>query len=150
MDKNKNWSLKGTFYECCRVDDGHCALWFGRDLPRPCANMETLQITEGHIQNVDMKGVVIMLHQEGIGPKAADMANGAAEGAAYMSDNVTDEQRFARPDDAADKTLVADGNAEVHLLVEIEMVVGGHDQLFGVRVIQEDGAFIRRQEFGQL
>jgi len=47
----------------------------------------------GHIQNVDMKGVVVMQHQEGIGPKVADMAKGVAEGAAYISDNVNDEQR---------------------------------------------------------
>ena len=67
MNEKKNWELKGVFYECCRVDDGHCALWFGRDLPRACANMATYQITEGHIQNVDMKGVVVIQHQTGIG-----------------------------------------------------------------------------------
>jgi len=93
MNEKKNWALKGVFYECCRVEDGHCALWFGRDLPRACANMATYQITEGHIQNVDMKGVVVMQHQEGIGPKVADMAKGVEEGASYISDNVNDEQR---------------------------------------------------------
>ena len=71
MNEKKNWVLKGIFYECCRVEDGHCALWFGRDLPTACANMATYQITEGHIQNIDMKGVVVMLHQDGIGPSSA-------------------------------------------------------------------------------
>jgi hypothetical protein len=93
MDEKKNWMLKGVFYECCRVEDGHCALWFGRDLPRACANMATYQIKEGRIQDVDMKGVVIMQHQEGIGPRVADMAKGAEEGASYVSDNANDEQR---------------------------------------------------------
>jgi hypothetical protein len=93
MMEKKNWELKGIFYECCRVEDGHCALWFGRDLPRACANMATYQITEGHIQNVDMKGIVITQHQEGIGPRVADMAKGAQEGASYVSDNANDEQR---------------------------------------------------------
>jgi hypothetical protein len=93
MNEKKNWVLKGVFYECCRVEDGHCALWFGRDLPRACANMATYQIKEGHIQNVDMKGVVVMQHQEGIGPKVVDMAKGVEEGASYISDSVSDEQR---------------------------------------------------------
>jgi len=93
MNEEKNWTLKGIFYECCRVEDGHCALWFGRDLPRACANMATYQITEGHIQNVDMKGIIITQQQEGIGPKVADMAKGAEEGASYVSDNANDEQR---------------------------------------------------------
>lgn len=93
MNEKKDWVLKGIFYECCRVEDGHCALWLGRDLPRACANMATYQITEGRIQDVDMKGIVIMQHQEGIGPKVADMAKGADEGASYISDNANDEQR---------------------------------------------------------
>ena len=93
MNGEKIWELKGVFYECCRVEDGHCSLWFGRDLPRACANMATYQITEGHIQNIDMKGIVITQHQEGIGPKVADMAKGAQEGASYISDNANEKQR---------------------------------------------------------
>ena len=46
MTARKDWTLKGTFYECCRVLDGHCALWFGRDLPEACANLLTYQIKE--------------------------------------------------------------------------------------------------------
>jgi hypothetical protein len=73
--------------------DGHCGLWFGRDLPQPCANILAYQINEGQIQNVDMKGIIIACHMDGIGPKHADMANGVKEGAAYISDKATDEQR---------------------------------------------------------
>jgi hypothetical protein len=93
MNEEKNWTLKGVFYECCKVEDGHCALWFGRDLPTACTNMATYQITEGRVQGVDMKGVVVIQHQTGIGPKVADMAKGVDEGAAYISDNVNDAQR---------------------------------------------------------
>ena len=46
MTARKYWTLEGTFYECCRVLDGHCALWFGRDLPEACANLLTYQIKE--------------------------------------------------------------------------------------------------------
>jgi hypothetical protein len=93
MAIKNDWMLKGTFYECCRIEDGHCALWFGRDLPKACANLVTYQIQEGQIQNIDMKGIILMFHQDGIGPKVADLMKGAREGAAYISDNATDEQR---------------------------------------------------------
>ncbi|MGD9118111.1 MAG: DUF1326 domain-containing protein [Dehalococcoidia bacterium] len=93
MTAQKGWRLKGTFYECCRVEDGHCGLWFGRDLPRPCANLATYQIKEGEIQGVDMSGITIILHKDGIGPRFSDLAKGVKEGAAYISDHATDEQR---------------------------------------------------------
>ena len=93
MNTRKDWILKGTFYECCRVLDGHCGLWFNRDLPEACANLLTYQIKEGQIQNVDMKGIIITCHMDGIGPKHTDMAKGVKEGAAYISENATDEQR---------------------------------------------------------
>jgi hypothetical protein len=93
VTNRKNWTLKGTFYECCRVLDGHCGLWFNRDLPEACANLLTYQIKEGHIQDVNMKGIIITCHMDGIGPKHTDLAKGVKEGAAYISENATDEQR---------------------------------------------------------
>ena len=91
MTSQKNWALKGVFYECCRVE-GHCPLWFGRDLwDEPCKSLATHEVKEGHIGGVDMKGIIIMDHWDGIGPKAADL--GGREGAAYISDNATAEQR---------------------------------------------------------
>lgn len=93
MTIQNNWILKGTFYECCRVEDGHCALWFGRDLPRACSNLVTYQIKEGQIHSIDMQGIIIIFHQDGIGPKVADLMKGAEEGAIYISDNATGEQR---------------------------------------------------------
>jgi hypothetical protein len=93
MAAQHEWMLKGTFFECCRVEDGHCGLWFGRDLPRACANLETYQIKEGRIHNIDMKGITLMFHQDGIGPRMVDLVQGAGEGAAYISENATGEQR---------------------------------------------------------
>lgn len=93
MTESKHWILKGTFYECCRVIDGHCALWFGRDLPQACTNIVTYQIEEGVIQNLDMKGIIITYHMDGIGPKLADLTGGVKEGAAYISNNASDAQR---------------------------------------------------------
>lgn len=93
MTTQKRWRLKGIFYECCRME-GHCPLWFGRDLwDKHCVNLATYQIKEGQIDNVDMKGIIIINHQDGIGPKFADTMKGVREGAVYVSDNATDAQR---------------------------------------------------------
>ena len=93
MTTQKNWELKGTYYECCRIE-GHCPLWFGRDLwEEPCTNLATWEIKEGHIGGIDMKGIIIMLHGDKIGPKFADCVKGFGEGAVYISDNATPEQK---------------------------------------------------------
>jgi len=93
MTTQKNWALKGIFYECCRTE-GHCPLWFRRDLwDKPCVNLITYRIEEGQIQNVDMKGIIIVRHNDGIGPKYADFMKTVKEAAVYISDNVTEEQR---------------------------------------------------------
>ena len=93
MSEKKDWILKGVYYECCRIE-GHCPLWFGRDLwDKPCTNLATYEIKEGRIGDVDVSGIIIMLHGGDIGPKFADLMKGIGEGAAYVSDNATDEQR---------------------------------------------------------
>jgi hypothetical protein len=93
MTTQKNWTLKGTLYECCRTE-GHCPLWFRRDLwGEPCVNLMTFDIKEGQVQNVDMRGIMMIRHQDGIGPKYADFMKSIKEVALYISDNATDEQR---------------------------------------------------------
>jgi hypothetical protein len=89
MAKKEGWTLKGTFYECCRVLDGQCGLQFGRDLTHTCACLTTYQIREGQIQNVDMKGINIFFLMNEIGPQLGK----CQEGAVYISDNATKEQR---------------------------------------------------------
>ena len=89
MEK-ESWMLKGTFYECCRALDGQCGLQFGREIPHPCGCLATYQIKEGQIQDVEMAGINIFFHMDDIGPRHED---GAGEGAVYISDNATDEQR---------------------------------------------------------
>jgi hypothetical protein len=93
MTNNTSWMLKGNFYECCRTE-GHCPLWFGRDMwDDACVNFATYQVEEGQIGGVDMKGIVIIHHQDGIGPTFAELMKGVREGAVYISDNATAEQK---------------------------------------------------------
>ncbi len=93
MSSQNKWSLKGVFYECCRME-GHCPLWFGRDLwDKPCTNFITYQVTEGNINNLDMVGITIITQQNDIGPKFNDLDKPKKEGAIYISDTATKEQR---------------------------------------------------------
>lgn len=89
MVEIKNWLLKGTFFECCKALDGQCGLQFDREMPHPCGCLTTYQIKEGHIQNVDMKGINLLVHMDQIGPKPGTVE----EGAVYISDNATEKQR---------------------------------------------------------
>jgi hypothetical protein len=89
MKENKDWMMKGTFYECCRALDGQCGLQFDRELPHSCACLATYEIKEGQIMDVDMKGINILFHMDEIGPKPGTLG----EGAVYISDNATEEQR---------------------------------------------------------
>jgi hypothetical protein len=90
MAEKEGWTLKGTFYECCRALDGQCGLQFGREMPHPCTALTTYQIKEGQIQGVDMKGINIFFILNGISPKPRGVVE---EGAIYISDNATKEQR---------------------------------------------------------
>lgn len=87
------YELKGTFFECCRVEDGHCALWLGGDLPQPCTNLQTYHVQDGEIDGVGVSGLWIMLHHNGIGPRHADLAAGVSEGAAYIDARANPRQR---------------------------------------------------------
>jgi hypothetical protein len=95
MNNQQSFHLQGTFYECC-LTEGHCPIWFGRNRWQdPCTNLATYQIREGHINNVDMKGIIIIYFDDGIGPNYADLAkgNGVQEGAVYISDRTSPEQK---------------------------------------------------------
>jgi len=87
------WHLKGMVFETCR-QNGHCALWFGRDLTGvACSNFATFDIREGHIGGIDMAGTKLIQCGDGIGPTQEDLNDGIKEGAVYISENVSDEQR---------------------------------------------------------
>lgn len=93
----ESWHLKGTFYESCR-QSGHCALWFGRDLTTgPCSNFATFEIKEGHVNNVDMAGIVFIECGDGIGPTQKDLdrslGGGIKEGTVYVSNKANEKQR---------------------------------------------------------
>jgi len=86
------WKLKGIAYEGCAAE-GQCPLFFSRDMEAPCKFFMVLEIKEGQINNVDMKGIVVIYVSEFLSPKAADVFTLGAEGAVYVTDAATEEQR---------------------------------------------------------
>ncbi|MHA1491586.1 MAG: DUF1326 domain-containing protein [Promethearchaeota archaeon] len=96
MSKNRKeniaWSVKGVWYEACAAE-GHCSMYFGRDLETPCKSFQLFQIKEGKIGDVDLKGVLVINVVDLFSPKFIDLMVKGGEGGIYISKNTTGEQR---------------------------------------------------------
>ena len=87
-----NWNIKGVWYEACAAE-GHCSMYFGRDLEDPCKSFQLFQINEGKIHNVDISGVLAIQVIDLFSPKAADLLLKGGEGVIYISNTTSEEQR---------------------------------------------------------
>ena len=87
-----NWNIIGTWYEACAAE-GHCSMYFGRDLETPCKSFQLFQINEGKIHDVDISGVLVINVIDLYSPEAADLLLKGGEGGIYISNATTDEQR---------------------------------------------------------
>ncbi len=93
MSKERiNWSTKGVWYEAC-ASEGHCSLYFGRDLESPCKSFQVFQFTEGKLGDVDISGILAINVIDLYSNKAADAMVKGGEGGVYISDKTTEEQR---------------------------------------------------------
>ncbi len=86
------WQVRGTWYEGC-ASEGHCPLYFGRDMENPCRNFAVYDITEGRINGVDMAGIRIISVADILSTRAADLPTSGTAAAVYVSENATPEQR---------------------------------------------------------
>ena len=93
MSKERiSWSAKGSWYEAC-ASEGHCSLYFGRDLEAPCKSFQLFQFDEGKIGEVDINGVLAINVVDLYSEKAGDVMVKGGEGGIYISDKTTEEQR---------------------------------------------------------
>ncbi|MHA2471657.1 MAG: DUF1326 domain-containing protein, partial [Promethearchaeota archaeon] len=93
MSKERiSWSTKGVWYEAC-ASEGHCSLYFGRDLESPCKSFQLFQFTEGKFGDVDISDVLAINVIDLYSKKAADAMVKGGEGGVYISDKTTEEQR---------------------------------------------------------
>jgi hypothetical protein len=86
------WNIKGVWHESC-ASEGHCSFYFGRDREEPCKQFVLFQIEEGQIDGVDVGGTLVVTIADIYSNKAADLMAKGAEGAIYISDKATPEQR---------------------------------------------------------
>ncbi len=86
------WNIKGVWHESC-ASEGHCSFYFGRDREEPCKQWVLFQIEEGQIDGVDVGGTLVVTIADMYSNKAADLMAKGAEGAIYISDKATEEQR---------------------------------------------------------
>ena len=93
MSKERiSWNSKGNWYEAC-ASEGHCSLYFGRDLEEPCKSFQLFQFEEGKIGDVDISGVLAINVVDLYSNKAMDVMPKGGEGGIYISDKTTEEQR---------------------------------------------------------
>ena len=86
------WSIKGVWHESC-ASEGHCSFYFGRDREEPCKQFVLFEIQEGQIDGVDVSGTLVVTIADIYSEKFVDLMAKGAEGAIYISDNTTEEQR---------------------------------------------------------
>ncbi|MGB6836433.1 MAG: DUF1326 domain-containing protein [Dehalococcoidia bacterium] len=86
------WQVRGVWYEAC-ASEGHCPLYFGRDMESPCRNFAVYDIREGQINGVDMAGVRIISVADILSTRAAELPVSGTAAAIYVSENATAEQR---------------------------------------------------------
>lgn len=86
------WQIRGIWYEAC-ASEGHCPLYFGRDMESPCRNFAVYDIQEGQVNGVDMSGVRIISVADILSTRAAELPVSGTGAAVYISENATPEQR---------------------------------------------------------
>lgn len=86
------WNIKGVWHESC-ASEGHCSFYFGRDREEPCKQFVLFQIEEGQIDGVDVSGTLVVTIADIYSNKMADLMAKGAEGAIYISDKTSEEQR---------------------------------------------------------
>jgi hypothetical protein len=86
------WKMKGVWYEGC-ASEGHCSMFFGRDMEAPCKSFQVFQIKEGQINNVDVGGILVITVADLFSGKFSDLMAKGGEGGIYISETATEEQR---------------------------------------------------------
>ena len=86
------WELKGVYHETC-ASEGHCPYYFGRDKEGGCRYFMVFRIAEGSVNGVDLAGTSTVYVGDLPYPTYAEVEEKGSEGAVYISDSATPEQR---------------------------------------------------------
>jgi hypothetical protein len=86
------WEIKGVYNEAC-ASEGHCPYYFGRDKEGGCRYFMVFRIMEGRVNNVDLSGVSAVYVGDLPYPTYAEVHEKGSEGAVYISNNASPQQR---------------------------------------------------------
>jgi hypothetical protein len=86
------WRIKGIYNEAC-ASEGHCPYYFGRDKEGGCRYFMVFRINEGTVNDVDLSGVAAVYVGDLPHATYAEVHEKGSEGAIYISDHATPEQR---------------------------------------------------------
>ncbi len=86
------WKIKGVYHETC-ASEGYCPYYFGRDKEGGCRYFMVFRITEGKIGDIDLSGITAIYMGDLPYSTYAEVTAKGSEGAIYISDNATPEQR---------------------------------------------------------
>jgi hypothetical protein len=93
MDELKpGWQIKGIYNEAC-ASEGHCPYYFGRDKEGGCRYFMVFRIREGTVNDVDLSGITVVYLGDLPHSTYAEVMEKGSEGAIYISDHATPNQR---------------------------------------------------------
>jgi hypothetical protein len=90
--KRLPWKMVGTWYEACAAE-GHCSMYFGRDMEAPCKSFQLFEIKEGFIGDIDISGLKVIQVIDLFSPKFVDLMLKGGEGGIYIEENATSQQK---------------------------------------------------------
>jgi len=90
--KRLSWRMLGTWYEACAAE-GHCSMYFGRDMEAPCKSFQVFEIKDGQIGDTDISGLKVIQVIDLFSPKFVDLMVKGGEGGIYIDENATAQQK---------------------------------------------------------
>jgi hypothetical protein len=87
-----SWLIKGLYNEAC-ASEGQCPYYFGRDKEGGCRYFMAFRIREGMANGVNLSGVTTVYVGDLPHSAYAEVMEKGSEGAVYISDRATPEQR---------------------------------------------------------
>jgi hypothetical protein len=88
----QDWWFRGTYHETC-ASEGHCPYYFGRDKEGGCRYFMVFRVTDGGAGDVDLSGIVAVYVGDLPHSTYAEVVEKGSEGAVYVSDTASPEQR---------------------------------------------------------
>ena len=92
VELQQDWQIKGIYNEAC-ASEGHCPYYFGRDKEGGCRYFMVFRIAEGVVNGVDLSGITAVYVGDLPHATYAEVHEKGSEGAVYISDTATSEQR---------------------------------------------------------